>query len=87
MPHVGYIKQQGQEKNDVFTLHDRGSHFLMTKQAHLPIIIYHQCQRANVWMAFPGNLVLDNLSRWINEVWINEGLLYLTIQPIRQLAK
>ena len=37
---IGYIKQQGQEKNDVFTLHDRGSHFLLTKQAHVPIIIY-----------------------------------------------
>ena len=32
----------------------RGSHFLLTKHACAPIIVYHQGQKTNVQMAIPG---------------------------------
>ena len=32
----------------------RGSHFLLTKHACAPIIVYHQGQKTNMQMAIPG---------------------------------
>ena len=53
MLHFGYIKQWEQEKNNAFTLHGEGSHFLLTKHACAPIIVYHQGQKTNVQMTIP----------------------------------
>ena len=51
-----------------------GSHFLLTKHACAPIIIYHQGQKTNMQMAIPGKIwCLDNPSCRISEVRINEG--------------
>ena len=54
MLHFGYLKQWEQEKNNAFTFDDGGGHFLLTKHACAPIIVYHQGQKTNAQMAIPG---------------------------------
>ena len=61
-------------KNNAFTLHDGGSHFLLTKHAYAPIIVYHRPKTTN---GYPWKIRCpDNPSCRISEFRINEGPLY-----------
>ena len=64
-------------------LHDRGSLFVLTKQACVPIIVYTtKVKRLKCkWLSLEIRC-LDNPSRSINEIRINEGPLYSLFHSI-----